>query len=78
MYGKGISKSGEIVDIGVELDVVQKSGSWFSQDGNKLGQGRDAVKTLIEDNPELMEELESKIKEKLNGQPFQFLEFRTC
>ncbi len=67
MYGKGISKSGEIVDIGVELDVVQKSGSWFSYDGNKLGQGRDAVKTLIEDNPELMEELESKIKEKLNS-----------
>ena len=67
MYGKGISKSGEIVDIGVELDVVQKSGSWFSYDGNKLGQGRDAVKTLIEDNPELMEELENRIKEKLNG-----------
>lgn len=66
MYGKGISKSGEIVDIGVELDVVQKSGSWFSYDGNKLGQGRDAVKTLIEDNPELLEELELKIKEKLN------------
>ncbi len=67
MYGKGISKSGEIVDIGVELDVVQKSGSWFSYDGNKLGQGRDAVKSLIEDNPELMEELENKIKEKLNS-----------
>ncbi len=67
MYGRGISKSGEIVDIGVELDVVQKSGSWFSYDGNKLGQGRDAVKALIEDNPELMEELEKKIKEKLNG-----------
>ncbi|WP_425390255.1 recombinase RecA [Ekhidna sp.] len=67
MYGKGISKSGEIIDIGVELDVVQKSGSWFSYDGNKLGQGRDAVKALIEDNPELMDELEKKIKEKLNG-----------
>ncbi len=67
MYGRGISKSGEIVDIGVELDVVQKSGSWFSYDGNKLGQGRDAVKALIEDNPELMEELEKRIKEKLNG-----------
>lgn len=65
MYGKGISKSGEIVDIGVELDVVQKSGSWFSYNGNKLGQGRDAVKALIEDNPELMEELEKGIKEKL-------------
>ncbi|MEQ9402815.1 MAG: recombinase RecA [Cyclobacteriaceae bacterium] len=65
MYGKGISKSGEIVDIGVELDVVQKSGSWFSYNGNKLGQGRDAVKALIEDNPELMDELEKAIKEKL-------------
>ncbi|MEQ8905642.1 recombinase RecA [Ekhidna sp.] len=67
MYGKGISKSGEIIDIGVELDVVQKSGSWFSYDGNKLGQGRDAVKALIEDNPELMEDIEKKIKEKLKG-----------
>ncbi len=67
MYGRGISKSGEIIDIGVELDVIQKSGSWFSYDGNKLGQGRDAVKALIEDNPELMEELENKIKEKLNS-----------
>ncbi len=68
MYGKGISKSGEIVDIGVELDVVQKSGSWFSYQGNKLGQGRDAVKQLIEDNPELMEELEDAIKAKLRGE----------
>jgi recombination protein RecA len=65
MYGRGISKSGEIVDIGVELNVIQKSGSWFSYDGNKLGQGRDAVKQLIEDNPELMEQLEKKIKDKL-------------
>lgn len=67
MYGRGISKSGEIVDLGVELDVIQKSGSWFSYGGNKLGQGRDAVKQLIEDNPELMEELERKIKEKIMG-----------
>ncbi len=67
MYGRGISKSGEIIDIGVELDVIQKSGSWFSYNGNKLGQGRDAVKQLIEDNPELMEELEKAIKDKLNG-----------
>lgn len=66
MYGIGISKSGEILDIGVELDIVQKSGSWFSYDGNKLGQGRDSVKNLIEDNPELMEELEKKIKEKID------------
>ncbi len=71
MYGLGISKSGEILDIGVELDIVQKSGSWFSYDGNKLGQGRDSVKILIEDNPELMEELEKKIKDKINPQTKQ-------
>ena len=67
MYGRGISKSGEIVDIGVELDVIKKSGSWFSYNDNKLGQGRDAVKELIEDNPELMEELEQRIKAKIHG-----------
>jgi recombination protein RecA len=67
MYGRGISKAGEIVDLGVELEVVQKSGSWFSFNGNKLGQGRDAVKQLIEDNPELMEDLENRIKEKIAG-----------
>lgn len=67
MYGRGISKSGEVLDLGVELNVVQKSGSWFSYEGNKLGQGRDAVKQLIEDNPELMEELERRIKEKISG-----------
>lgn len=67
MYGKGISKSGEIVDIGVELDIIQKAGSWFSYSGNKLGQGRDAVKQLIEDTPELLEELENRIKEKILG-----------
>ncbi|MEJ1238473.1 recombinase RecA [Chryseolinea sp. T2] len=67
MYGRGISKSGEIVDLGVELNTIQKSGSWFSYNGNKLGQGRDAVKQLIEDNPELMEELEKKIKDKVAG-----------
>jgi len=67
MYGRGISKSGEMVDIGVELNVIQKSGSWFSYNGNKLGQGRDAVKQLIEDNPELSDEMEKKIKEKIAG-----------
>lgn len=67
MYGKGISKAGEIIDIGVELDVIKKSGSWFSYNDNKLGQGRDAVKQLVEDNPELMEELETKIKAKIGG-----------
>lgn len=69
MYGLGISKSGEILDLGVELEIIQKSGSWFSYDGNKLGQGRDSVKKLIEDNPELLDELEKKIKDKINPPP---------
>ncbi|EON75862.1 RecA protein [Lunatimonas lonarensis] len=64
MYGEGISKVGEIIDLGVEFEIIKKAGSWFSYEGNKLGQGRDAVKALILDNPELMEELEKKIKEK--------------
>jgi recombination protein RecA len=63
MYGKGISKVGEIIDLGVDFEIVKKSGSWFSYDDTKLGQGRDAVKRLLMDNPELMEELEIKIKE---------------
>ncbi len=67
MYGRGISKAGEIIDLGVELNVIQKSGSWFSYNGNKLGQGRDSVKQLIEDNPEMMAEMEKKIKEKIAG-----------
>ena len=66
MYGKGISKSGEILDLGVELEIIQKSGSWFSYKEEKLGQGRDSVKTILEDNPELISELETKIKEKLS------------
>jgi len=65
MYGEGISKAGEILDLGVDLEVIDKSGSWFSYNGNRLGQGRDAVKDLIKDNPELMEELEAKIKDKV-------------
>jgi recombination protein RecA len=65
MYGKGISKSGEIIDLAVELNIVKKSGSWFSYGDTKLGQGRDSVKQLIEDNPELMEEIEEKIKVEL-------------
>ncbi len=67
MYGKGISKSGEILDLGVELEIIQKSGSWFSYNGEKLGQGRDAVKNILEDNPELMNQLEELIKEKLSN-----------
>ena len=65
IYGEGISKVGEIVDMGVELGVVQKSGSWFSYNGDKLGQGREAVKQLILDNPAMGEELETKIREKI-------------
>jgi len=65
MYGQGISKVGEILDIGVEMNIINKSGSWFSYGETRLGQGRDAVKAIIADNPELMEELESKIKEAL-------------
>jgi recombination protein RecA len=67
IYGEGISKVGEIIDLGVELNIIQKSGSWFSYKENKLGQGRDAVKTLLLDNPELLEELELKIRSKLEG-----------
>ncbi len=68
MYGQGISKVGEILDIGVELGIVKKSGSWFSYGETKLGQGRDAVKGLIKDNPELAEELEAKIKSAIENQ----------
>ena len=66
MYGQGISKVGEILDIAVEHDIVKKAGSWFSYDDTKLGQGRDAVKALIKDNPELMDELEEKVRDKVN------------
>jgi len=63
VYGKGISKVGEIIDLGVDFEIIKKSGSWFSYDDTKLGQGREAVKTLLLDNPELMDELEQKIKD---------------
>jgi len=66
MYGEGISKVGEILDIAVEHEIIKKSGSWFSYDETKLGQGRDSVKELIKDNPELLDELEAKIKVKIN------------
>ena len=62
MYGEGISKVGEIIDLAVEAEIINKSGSWFSYDGTKLGQGRDAVKSLLKDNPDLMETLEGKLK----------------
>lgn len=63
MYGEGISKAGEIIDMASEAEIIKKSGSWFSYNGNKLGQGRDSVKNIIQDNPELMDELEEKIKD---------------
>lgn len=66
MYGKGISKVGEIIDIGVELNILKKSGSWFSYGETRLGQGRDSIKNLLLDNPELCEELEEKIKSALD------------
>lgn len=65
IFGEGISKTGEIIDMGVEMGIIQKSGSWFSYDGNKLGQGRDAVKALLIDNPGLAEEIEKKIRAKI-------------
>lgn len=67
MYGEGISKVGEIIDLGVEFEIIKKSGSWFSYGDTKLGQGRDAVKSLLLDNPELFEELEGKIKEAIKA-----------
>ncbi len=65
IYGEGISKAGEIIDMGVELGIVQKSGSWFSYNGDKLGQGRESVKQLIIDNPAMADEIETKIREKI-------------
>ena len=65
IFGEGISKVGEILDMGVEMGIVQKSGSWFSYNGDKLGQGREGVKGLLQDNPQLADEIESKIREKI-------------
>ena len=69
LFGKGISKTGEIIDMGVEMGIIKKSGSWFAYEDNKLGQGRDAVRQLLEDNVELCEELERKIKAATAEQP---------
>lgn len=68
MFGEGISKAGEIIDLGVDYNIIKKAGSWFSYGETRLGQGRDAVKQLILDNPELAEELETKIKEVVTGE----------
>ena len=67
LYGEGISKLGEIIDLSVENEIIKKSGSWFSYGDTKLGQGREAVKALVQDNPELMEELETKVREALKA-----------
>ncbi len=78
IYGEGISKAGEIIDMGVELGIVQKSGSWFSYNNDKLGQGREAVKQLMTDNPGLATEIEAKIREKdqRNAGVTKFKEFK--
>ena len=65
MYGEGISKNGEIVDLGVDLEIIQKSGSWFSYGGSKIAQGREAAKQFMADNPEVADEIEAKIREKV-------------
>jgi recombination protein RecA len=67
MYGQGISRTGELIDLGVDHNIIKKSGSWFSYDDTKLGQGRDAVKQLLVDNPELAEQIEQKIIEALHS-----------
>ena len=63
VYGKGISKSGSILDLAVNLDIVEKSGSWFSYNGERIGQGRENIKKYLEDNPTVMEEIEEKVRE---------------
>ena len=74
LYGTGISKIGEIIDLGVELNVLKKSGSWFSYGETRLGQGRDSIKSILLDNPELAEELEAKIKGLLvKGTPIELI-----
>ena len=63
VYGKGISKSGSILDLAVNLDIIEKSGSWFSYNGERIGQGRENIKKYLEDNPKVMEEVEEKVRE---------------
>ena len=64
MYGKGISRDGEVLDLAVDLDIIKKSGSWFSYNGQKLGQGRDKIKEILHNDPELMKEVEEQILQK--------------
>ena len=65
LYGQGVSKIGEVIDLGVEYEIINKAGSWFSYGDTKLGQGRDSVKAILQDNPDLMDELEVKIMESI-------------
>ena len=67
VYGEGISKVGEVIDLGVEYNVISKSGSWFSYNDQKLAQGREATKQLLKDNPELCEEIEAKLRDALKA-----------
>ena len=66
MYGEGISREGELIDLGVQAEVIQKAGAWFSFDGNRLGQGRDKVKELLKNDPELYKEIETKLWENID------------
>jgi recombination protein RecA len=77
MYGRGISRVGEVLDLAVDNGIVQKSGSWFSYGATKLGQGRDSVKELLEDNPEMIKEIETKLKDKLMAGALQIAEDKT-
>lgn len=63
MYGKGISREGNILDMAVNLDIIEKSGSWFSYDGNRIGQGRENVKKYLKENPQILEEVEKKVRD---------------
>jgi recombination protein RecA len=74
IYGEGISRVGEIIDLGVDNNIIKKSGSWFSYEDTKLGQGRDSVKTLLGDNPELMEEIDARIRLAIAGETAPSLE----
>lgn len=74
MFGTGISRSGELVDLGTSLEILKKSGSWFSYGDSKLAQGREAVKQLLEDNPELADEIQAKIQAKLTGKELEAIE----
>jgi recombination protein RecA len=74
MYGTGISKSGELVDIGVDQGVIGKAGSWYDYEDTKIAQGREAAKQFMEDNPEVAKEIEEKIKAKISGHPIEEME----